>query len=186
MTCASCKYQWCWLCEGQYIYGHYDSGKCSGHQFTKADSLEEANQKKKVNNNANIYNINNNHNINNIQNRPTYCGLHNIFRCIFPAIHYPFQQYACYLDYFFIIAFWLFSVGIIFVFITMEFIVRNIQPLSNKLRIIILIFIIGMGISLFICFQAAFICLITPFMLVCLIYSPFFYKFIFFFGLGDY
>ena len=42
MTCTSCKYQWCWLCEGEYKYGHYDSGKCRGFQFTKADNLEEA------------------------------------------------------------------------------------------------------------------------------------------------
>ena len=30
MTCVNCKYQWCWLCEGEYKYGHYDSGKCQG------------------------------------------------------------------------------------------------------------------------------------------------------------
>ena len=41
MTCVNCRYQWCWLCEGQYNYGHYDSGKCRGHQFTNADNLEE-------------------------------------------------------------------------------------------------------------------------------------------------
>ena len=22
MTCTECKYQWCWLCEGEYHYGH--------------------------------------------------------------------------------------------------------------------------------------------------------------------
>ena len=37
MTCVNCKYQWCWLCEGEYKYGHYDSGKCQGQQFAKAD-----------------------------------------------------------------------------------------------------------------------------------------------------
>ena len=26
MTYASCKYQWCWLCEGQFSYVHYNSG----------------------------------------------------------------------------------------------------------------------------------------------------------------
>ena len=36
MTCVNCKYQWCWLCEGEYKYGHYDSGKCQGQQFVKA------------------------------------------------------------------------------------------------------------------------------------------------------
>ena len=29
MTCAECKYQWCWLCEGEYKYGHYGGeGPC--------------------------------------------------------------------------------------------------------------------------------------------------------------
>ena len=40
MTCISCKYQWCWLCEGEYRYGHYDSGKCKGLQFARADNLK--------------------------------------------------------------------------------------------------------------------------------------------------
>ena len=41
MTCVACKYQWCWLCEKQYSYGHYNTGACAGHQFTKADHLSE-------------------------------------------------------------------------------------------------------------------------------------------------
>ena len=41
MICASCKYQWCWLCEGRYNYGHYESGKYAGLQFIKADNLNE-------------------------------------------------------------------------------------------------------------------------------------------------
>ena len=40
MTCISCKYQWCWLCEGEYRYDHYESGKCRGLQFTRADNLK--------------------------------------------------------------------------------------------------------------------------------------------------
>ena len=26
MTCSNCKFQWCWLCEGKYEYGHYNRG----------------------------------------------------------------------------------------------------------------------------------------------------------------
>ena len=37
MTCVSCKYQWCWLCEGEYKYGHYDSGRCKDQWFAIAD-----------------------------------------------------------------------------------------------------------------------------------------------------
>ena len=42
MTCTECKYQWCWLCEGQYEYGHYgDDGPCKGLQFKKINYLSE-------------------------------------------------------------------------------------------------------------------------------------------------
>ena len=35
MTCAECKYQWCWLCGGKYSPGHFDiGGPCSGLQFS--------------------------------------------------------------------------------------------------------------------------------------------------------
>ena len=161
---ASFKYQWCWLCEGQYIYGHYDSGKCAGHQFTKADSLAEANRK----------------------SPKCDCGLHKIFVHVFPPINRPFESEACFLDYLFILGFWFFSVPVIFIWVVMEFLTSEIEDLDDKTEIAITIIVFAMGISLFTCFQIAFLCLITPFMLVCLIYSPFFYKFIFFFGLGDY
>ena len=42
MTCSNCKFQWCWLCEGEYNYGHYDQGKCKGFQFSRANNIEEA------------------------------------------------------------------------------------------------------------------------------------------------
>ena len=42
MTCVSCKYQWCWLCEGEYTYDHYNTGKCEGFQFVRADNIKEA------------------------------------------------------------------------------------------------------------------------------------------------
>ena len=42
MTCVSCNYQWCWLCEGEYTYDHYNTGKCEGFQFVRADNIKEA------------------------------------------------------------------------------------------------------------------------------------------------
>ena len=36
MTCAECKYQWCWLCNNKYSYNHYTQGQCKGLQFYKA------------------------------------------------------------------------------------------------------------------------------------------------------
>ena len=87
MTCTSCKYQWCWLCEGMYSYNHYSQGQCNGHQFTKANYISEVKTipEKKYNNfdylnrrrdnnyilNNNRFNYNNNR-LNNNNNRFNY------------------------------------------------------------------------------------------------------------------
>ena len=35
MTCTNCKYEWCWICKGEYTPDHYDFGsKCFGLQYT--------------------------------------------------------------------------------------------------------------------------------------------------------
>ena len=40
MTCAECKYQWCWLCGGKYTEGHFQiGGSCSGLQFSDSELL---------------------------------------------------------------------------------------------------------------------------------------------------
>ena len=172
MTCANCKYQWCWLCEGQYLYGHYDSGKCAGHQFTKADNLEEANKKKEIKK----YNV--------VEERHT-CGLQNIFSCVFPNINYPFEPENSCFDYLYLLGFWFFGVGVIFVWIVMEFINSKIDYLSEGLEIFIMILTFGMGVTMWVSFHISFFCLITPVMLVSFINSTIFYYFISFFGLGD-
>ena len=41
MTCVECKYQWCWLCCGEYKTGHFTTGKCAGLQFFKPKNEEE-------------------------------------------------------------------------------------------------------------------------------------------------
>ena len=62
MTCAECKYQWCWLCGGKYSSNHYYQGKCNGLQFYKPTSEEDI---KRVlqngNNNNNGRNLFNNY-----------------------------------------------------------------------------------------------------------------------------
>ena len=35
IICSKCNYEWCWLCNGKYINGHYNEGKCKGYQFFK-------------------------------------------------------------------------------------------------------------------------------------------------------
>ena len=157
MTCANCNYQWCWLCEGEYKYGHYDSGKCKGYLFTDVDSLIDI---------------------------PKLCGLHNIFSCVFKPVVLPFKSKACYLDYLYILGFWLFGVIAIFIFEVMEFLTDKLD-FSEEMENAIVFFVSVMGICLFCCFQIPFFCLITPFILISLIYRPFFYIFIFFFGLGN-
>ena len=44
MTCTECKYQWCWLCEGEYNEGHFKRGSCDGLQFAKINYLSEKNK----------------------------------------------------------------------------------------------------------------------------------------------
>ena len=174
MTCASCKYQWCWLCEGQYIYGHYDSGKCNGHQFTKADSLEEANKKKKVKK---------------VNNPPPpqscCCGLHNIFKCALPQVIRPFDSDDSYIDYLLILGFWFFGAAAVFIWVVMEYLTTKVNKFTAAIEIPTIVITFLMGITMIVCFQIPFFCLITPFMIASLIYYPFFYKFIFFFSLGE-
>ena len=169
MTCASCKYQWCWLCEGQYEYGHYDSGKCEGHQFTNADNLEQVNKKKR----KKIF----------IRNQ-NYFGLHKIFSHVFSPIVQPHESEACYLDYLLIFTFWLYSVPIIFILTVLEFFTNKVR-VSDKAEKAITVFVYMTGFSLFACFQITFSGLITLFILVSFIYYPFFYRFILFFDIGD-
>ena len=55
MTCAECKYQWCWLCGEKYNVDHYYEGKCNGLQFVKPKSEKEIEDLLK-NNQNNHYN----------------------------------------------------------------------------------------------------------------------------------
>eukprot|EP01085_Mycamoeba_gemmipara_P003589 Mycagemm_TRINITY_DN7744_c0_g1::TRINITY_DN7744_c0_g1_i1::g.3589::m.3589 type:complete len:163 gc:universal TRINITY_DN7744_c0_g1_i1:148-636(+) len=43
MTCASCKYQWCWLCEGPYQPGHFDLTNLRGCPGMQSGSTENFN-----------------------------------------------------------------------------------------------------------------------------------------------
>ena len=81
MTCTNCKYQWCWLCEGKYTYGHYDNGKCKGFQFTVADSLKEAEDRAPKYVRYNIWRLSRRRDI------PHCCfTLHNIFPCVIKEV----------------------------------------------------------------------------------------------------
>ena len=159
MTCTNCKYQWCWLCEGEYKYGHYDSGKCMGYQFTKADNLEEA---KNVETNKYNYNFNN--------DGPPHCcfTLKSIFPCFYSS-SYIINDDPCWLNLLFSLLMWIF--GFLGFVIYSLFKNKFYDHINESCMFIFLTFCIGF--SLFICYQIIFTCLITPFILITFVYPKF-------------
>ena len=172
MTCASCKYQWCWLCEGLYTYGHYESGKCFGHQFTKADSLEEI---KKMNKNRpnNLYNQ---------ENR--FFGIHRIFTCFYRPIRnqVDLDEYLC-VKYLCIILFWLFGFVAIFVAAVLQH--GKIFLNNNCLDTFFVVIVFVSAFILAIPYQIALTCITTPFIFICFIYHHFFENLLSFFAIGE-
>ena len=171
MTCASCKYQWCWLCEGQYIYGHYDTGKCKGHQFTKTDNLNDLKKYTK-------YEIK--------EGYRCRCGLIQLFPCVcYSDLTEPFNPEDCMLRYLFILGFWLFGISVLFVFINREFYGSKLKAFKNEnFASFFFAIVYAIATCMLVCFQITFFCLITPFILISFIYSDFFFLFIFFFGMA--
>ena len=49
MTCIQCQFHWCWLCEKECLFDHYDSGSCKDLQFK--DGLSEEQIKELMENN---------------------------------------------------------------------------------------------------------------------------------------
>ena len=171
MTCVNCKYQWCWLCEGEYKYGHYDSGKCQGQQFAKADFPS-----KKINNNRNY------------RNRPNYgFGLHKIFKCVFPIISRPFDDLdfpnLC-IKYLCILGFWLFGPLVIVMYVITTFYENNVHHKDCIYFFSFCVLSLLIGITLWIPFQISFFCLTAPFILFSFIYHHFFQHFLIILGIG--
>ena len=162
MTCISCKYQWCWLCEGEYRYDHYESGKCRGLQFTRADNLK------------------------------CICfksfGLHKIFFCVYPDIsgYVPFDEIPLWLKYLAILGFWLFGFGVMEIFVFFCFIDEKLDVFDDDCNnCLVYFFTIMITLALFLCFQLFFAALISPFILISFVYHPFFEKLLYFFGIGE-
>ena len=161
MTCSSCKYQWCWLCLGQYKYGHYDRGECKGHQFTKADNLEEA--KKGKRRKRYYYGE---------QNQHLCCfTIFNIFPWFYHGHNRPFELFNLRERYIAIFVMWFFGY---FLFAGLSMLNYTEDRIDLK-KVELFYYIIGalMTLCLFICFQILFTCLITPFILVSLVYPYF-------------
>ena len=178
MTCVNCKYQWCWLCEGQYIYGHYDSGKCAGHQFTKADNLEEIKNIRVDNYNHEWY-LGINEDVN-------YCGLHKIFGCTMQPIREPFEfDDIIWAKYLLMFGFLIFGFMLVFWFGVNNYHEGVLQQsISGCTYGYLIIISLGMGFVLLVPFQIAFACLISPFILISIFYHKFFDKLLLFFEIG--
>jgi len=183
MTCVNCQYQWCWLCEGEYKYGHYDSGKCQGQQFAKADYPKEI-KLNNNNNNNNIEIINNRLN----RNRRNYgFGLHKIFKSIFPIVNEPLRDEdvggIC-LKYLMIFGFLIFGILYIYIYIIINVTVDKIRIRNSSLSKIYKTMALLIGLYLFISFQIFFTCLTSPFILICFIDHNLFKYFLILFGIG--
>ena len=180
MTCTTCKYQWCWLCEGPYNYGHYDSGKCAGHQFSEADNLDE------IQNYDDFYQP---YYLNLDMERPSeYFGLHKIFPCVFNQLPTYMRQNIMdenfFIRYFMMLLFWFFGVFFIFIskifnFFEDEYILDD-RCIMHFMDIIIVL----IGICVFASYQIFFSFIVTPFMIISLFYHRFFGGVMMFFELS--
>ena len=142
MTCCNCMYQWCWLCEGKYDYDHYSSGKCRGHQYTRADNISDLN---------------------------ICCfTLESILPCFFVRRYGILNIEEIYFRYIAIFGMWIFGF-FIFSGFTMYNYTSNKYHVNFKIRE--LYYIIGFFIALYlcICFQILFTIFISPLIIVSLI-----------------
>ena len=172
MTCVCCKYQWCWLCEKQYNYGHYDSGTCAGHQFTKANYLSEIKQGK---NEVRIRNIRNSINGN-------YFGLHKIFTCVFKPVERQIEFNELSKKYLLMIVFWFFGVWMIYFYNIFGYFDDKLPELGDGFPMFFSFFI---ALGILVAFQIIFASIITPFILISFIYPRFFNKVLLFFEVGN-
>ena len=142
MTCKSCKYEWCWLCEGPYSYEHFSSGKCRGHQYTRADNIKVAN---------------------------ICCfTVQSLFPCFYTKNIGVFPIENICLRYLAIIGLWIFG---FFFFVGFSMFNFGEHHIEGFYRIEVSYSLGGflIALSLWICFQPLFFCLITPFIIISLI-----------------
>ena len=169
MTCVTCKYQWCWLCEGPYNYGHYDSGKCAGHQFTRADNLDEI----KKNNYYQPYYLDYN-----IAGPSEYFGLHKVFPCVFeilPTYGRPnIMEVNFIVRYLIMLLFWFFGVFFIFITKIFDFFTDEDFLADGCVEYTMNTIVVLTGICLFAAYQILFSCIVTPVMLISFFYHKFF------------
>ena len=162
MTCVSCKYQWCWLCEGEYKYEHYKSGKCKGQQFTRADNLKD------------------------IEKIRGAFGLHKIFRCVYPEINGPFDMDEfIWLKYLAILGFLLFGFGVVYSFVVFFYCEKNTRFEKERNETFFIVITVLIGLLLLVCYEIIFTSTVAPFILIAFIYHRFFDRILIFYGIGE-
>ena len=175
MTCVNCKYQLCWLCEGPYKYGHYDSGKCAGHQFTRADNLDE------------IPKRNNSFAIDHGENT-SYFGLHSLFPCYYESIPNYYRSNILeenfFLRYVIMFLLWILGVLVIFCVKAFDYMEDKIIFEYDETQYIEYFLFIFTGLSLMVAYQILFICILAPFILISFFNHKFFNKVQLFFELS--
>ena len=187
MTCTSCKYQWCWLCEGEYKYGHYTQGLCNGHQFTKVNFLSEINPKP-IPYKPNIYRRppvrrrKRTYFPDDEEQRNCCFSLSTIFFSCFHKINYTHEDIDG-LERLHALMIWFFGY---FLFVAYQ--IYNSAYDTNFYYVITkkIFYVLGYAIAFFsfICYQIAFTCLITPFILISFVNPYFIYRIKMFFSIG--
>ena len=200
MTCTSCKYQWCWLCEGEYKYGHYKEGKCNGHQFTKVNYLSEIKEKPKIAPIPAYSYIRHNdayrrplrplrrrkrtYFYDDEEQRNCCFALSKIFRCCIHVINYNHDDIDGF-ERLNALMIWFFGYFLFFAYQIFNHSKDDTFRFDSFKRTIFKFFGFIMAFLLFICYQVLFTCIITPFILISMIYPFFVYKIKMFFSIGN-
>ena len=168
MTCINCQYQWCWLCEGEYKYGHYKRGNCGGLQFAEYNNFDEILKLK------NIF------------------GLHKLFSCICPEIENPFllqNNIGC--SKFFVVVMTIFYTGVLY--FNIFYLIKNFFKLlkrpseNNKKKNYWIFFSSTFSLCLWISFQLSFIIIIIPFLFISIFFHhEWIYMFMYLITFGEY
>ena len=159
ITCINCQYQWCWLCEGEYNYDHFSSGKCHGHQFTRADNINQAN---------------------------ICCfTIQTLFPCYYTKINGVAFFEPQILSYLATFGFWIFCFFLFAGFSMYNFTENKFDKIHySKYKSLYMILGVVIAVCLFICYELLFTILITPFIVVSFICPYFFDALLLFFNIG--
>ena len=156
IKCVNCQYHWCWICQNEYKYGHYDREICKGLNIRKIIKLKDA------------------------------FGLNKLFPCICPRNQIPINNNSdkIWQNYVGILVIWFFGVFILNIGMIANFSLEfKIFKNKHKEPFWIIIFLL-FDINYFIVFQISFTILTTPFILICIIYPKFLGRFLLFLGIG--